>query len=97
MYVAFIFILLLHLSPSLPLSFLRSLSLHPPSPSFPPSPTSPTLPSPPPPTPLTCAIFIHLNHPIVHFCHSLHLNVVTIALVGSLSVNVLLEVLCYIL
>lgn len=44
-------------------------------------------------TPLTCAVLIHLHRPVVHFRHGLHLDVVAVAIVFPLPVDVRGEVL----
>lgn len=44
----------------------------------------------------TCAVLVHLHGPVVHLCHGLHLNVVAMAVVFPLPVDVGGEVLCYI-
>lgn len=42
----------------------------------------------------TCAILVHLHGPVVHLSHGLHLNVVAMAVVFPLPVDVGGEVLC---
>lgn len=44
----------------------------------------------------TCAILVHLHWSIVHLCHSLHLNVVSMTVVFPFPVNVGGEVLCHV-
>lgn len=45
---------------------------------------------------LTCAVLVHLHWPVVHLSHCLHLNVVAMAIVFPLPIDVCGEVLCYI-
>lgn len=42
----------------------------------------------------TCAVLVHLHRPVVHLCHGLHLNVVAMAVVFPLPVDVGGKVLC---
>ena len=42
----------------------------------------------------TCSILEHFNGPVVHLSQCLHLQVVAIAMITPLPVDVLLEILC---
>ena len=44
---------------------------------------------------LTDAVLVDLDCPVVHLSHGLHLQVVTVAVVRALAVDILLKVLCH--
>lgn len=45
---------------------------------------------------LTCAVLVHLHRSVVHLRHGLHLDVVAVAIVFPLPVDVCGEVLCHV-
>ena len=45
---------------------------------------------------LTCAVLVHLHRSVVHLSHGLHLDVVAMAIVFPLPIDVCGEVLCHV-